>query len=235
MRHGKKALEGSKLRQSSSRVAWGNSYGWCVSTITGGAFCFLEVSQRAKIMIDSEKKNTSHIVKINPLFLGFVGIMVLVVLGLLFANKTQLLSKKLNSSTYDPAQSFNPDPSASAGSLSTKQIADSDPIVSCGPGVHSGQYISDRQSNCKNYVDCGLYDEKGNTTWTLMLNDVCNKKHNEKNANTDNGSSTNDSIDFRSVECEFHGEFPYSRYLSNFDDCRCYRADVGISPHSFQG
>ncbi len=56
---------------------------------------------------------------------------------------------------------------------------DPDPVVNCGPGVNSKQYVKDRASNCKNYVDCGL---SGNTVYTLMLNTECEKKHAEENS-----------------------------------------------------
>ncbi len=83
----------------------------------------------------------------------------------------------------------SPLPSSSGDSLNINTTAldvgssptTANPIVSCGPGVHSGQYIKDKQSVCKNYVDCGL---NNNTTWTLMLNDTCNKKHSAETTNT---------------------------------------------------
>lgn len=54
---------------------------------------------------------------------------------------------------------------------------DPDPIVNCGPGQNSGQYVKDRRSNCINYVDCGF----ANNVWTLMLKSECDEKHAEAN------------------------------------------------------
>ena len=55
---------------------------------------------------------------------------------------------------------------------------DPDPIVNCGPGENSGQYVEDRSSNCKNYTDCGL---NNNTVWIMMLKADCDIKHVEQN------------------------------------------------------
>src|SRR3990167_5154622 len=64
----------------------------------------------------------------------------------------------------------------SSPNVSPSPKAVSDPIVNCGPGVNSGQYVKDKQSNCKNYVDCGI--NVGSTvTWTMMLKSECDKKH----------------------------------------------------------
>jgi len=74
-----------------------------------------------------------------------------------------------------PLPSYSP----TSPPLPTKTTyVDPDPIINCGPGQNSKQYVKDRSSNCKNYVDCGL---SGNTVWTLMLNTECNKKHAEEN------------------------------------------------------
>jgi hypothetical protein len=60
----------------------------------------------------------------------------------------------------------------------TTAYVDSDPIVNCGPGQISKQYVKDRSSKCVNYVDCGL---NGNSVYTLMLKTECDKKHAESN------------------------------------------------------
>jgi hypothetical protein len=66
-------------------------------------------------------------------------------------------------------------------SLPPQGTPNPDPIVNCGPGVNSKQTVRDKQSNCKNYVDCGLYDAKGNIGWTMILKSECDKKHAEVN------------------------------------------------------
>lgn len=68
----------------------------------------------------------------------------------------------------------------------TKVHINPDPIVDCGPGKYSGQYVKDKRSNCQNYVDCGLNND---TIWTLMLKTECDKKHAEQTANSNNNSS----------------------------------------------
>ena len=56
---------------------------------------------------------------------------------------------------------------------------EADPIVNCGPGSTSKQYVKDRSSNCPNYVDCGL---NNNSVYTMMLKTECAKKHAEENS-----------------------------------------------------
>lgn len=72
---------------------------------------------------------------------------------------------------------------------------DPDPIVNCGPGVNSKQYVKDRQSNCKNYIDCGL---NGNTVYTMMLKTECDKKQVEETSkNNSNNNSPSDKASDR--------------------------------------
>jgi len=52
---------------------------------------------------------------------------------------------------------------------------DPDPVISCGPGQNSGQYVKDKRSNCINYVDCEL----NNNTYSLMLKSECDTRHAE--------------------------------------------------------
>jgi len=54
----------------------------------------------------------------------------------------------------------------------TKAYVGQDPIVNCGPGQNSKQYVKVKQSDCKNYVDCGFL----NGSWDLMLKSECEKK-----------------------------------------------------------
>ncbi len=57
--------------------------------------------------------------------------------------------------------------------VDTRGYVDSDPIVDCGPGQNSGQYVKDKKSNCGNYVDCGFQDG----SWRMMLKSECDAKH----------------------------------------------------------
>ena len=77
----------------------------------------------------------------------------------------------------------------SSPNVSPSPKAVSDPIVNCGPGVNSGQYVKDKQSVCKNYVDCGL---NGNTVWTMMLKSECDKKQAEANSKPNNNTNISD-------------------------------------------
>lgn len=67
-------------------------------------------------------------------------------------------------------------------------IINNDPIINCGPGIHSKQYVKDKASNCKNYVDCGL---NNNTVWTMMLKSDCDKKHAMTNTNNIYSNTSN--------------------------------------------
>lgn len=69
-----------------------------------------------------------------------------------------------------------------ATTVSKKTVVNNDPIVNCGPGQISKQYVKDKTSNCKNYVDCGL---NNNTVYTMMLKTECDKKHSETNQKND--------------------------------------------------
>lgn len=77
--------------------------------------------------------------------------------------------------------------STSTPIFSPKTYVETDPIVNCGPGVNSKQYIRDRTSNCKNYVDCGL---NNNTVWVLMLKSECDKKHVNSQITVNNNGAT---------------------------------------------
>lgn len=70
-----------------------------------------------------------------------------------------------------------------ATSVGKKIVVNNDPIVNCGPGQTSKQYVKDKASNCKKYVDCGL---NNNTVYTMMLKTECDKKHAEANQNNTN-------------------------------------------------
>lgn len=52
-----------------------------------------------------------------------------------------------------------------------KTYIDPNPITNCGPGQNSGQYVKDKQSNCKNYVDCQI-----GTTWKLLTREKCTQE-----------------------------------------------------------
>lgn len=102
--------------------------------------------------------------------------------------------RQLKGSTLGIKSTISSTPTSTTTSTSTstttstpKPYDDSDPIVNCGPGVNSKQYVKDRASNCKNYVDCGL---NNNTMWSLMLKTECNKKHEESQL-TNNKDTTN--------------------------------------------
>lgn len=79
-----------------------------------------------------------------------------------------------------------PIPTDSTSPTLKPMYTDPDPVINCGPGQNSKQYIKDRSSNCKNYVDCGF----NNNTWTLMLKTECDKKHAEENSKS-NSNITN--------------------------------------------
>ena len=88
----------------------------------------------------------------------------------------------------------------------TKAYVDPDPIVNCGPGQNSKQYIKDKQSNCINYVDCGFL----NGTWALMLKNECNKKQSAEYQNKLLQLSTN-SVGSVSISCATeYGTYTYS-------------------------
>lgn len=105
--------------------------------------------------------------------------------GFLGYKEYQLKQKTLGVETSMPT--VIPSTPTPLPTATTKPYVNPDPIVNCGPGVNSKQYIKDKQSNCKNYVDCGL---NNNTTWTLILKTECDKKHAEANQNTTTNTTT---------------------------------------------
>lgn len=80
--------------------------------------------------------------------------------------QTISVSPTILPTTPSPKPTSTPEPKA-------VKTTDLDPITNCGPGQYSKQYIRDKSSNCKNYVDCGL---QNNTVYTLMLKAECDKR-----------------------------------------------------------
>lgn len=117
-------------------------------------------------------------------------LILLVFVGMLIGQKTGLIAG-LKDTKHTV---FNPSPFVLPSNQSTPQIsiksANPDPIVNCGPGRTSGQYVKDKQSRCKDYVDCGL---NGNTVWTMMLKSECDKKHAEQVAKNNQAKGSSNS------------------------------------------
>ncbi len=99
-----------------------------------------------------------------------------------YKNNTQLSLKTM--------QTLSPTPTITPLKKSKSVIANSDSIIDCGPGVNSKQYVKDKSSECKNYIDCGLYDSTNKVIWTLMLKSECDKKQSEAK-NKINSNPTN--------------------------------------------
>lgn len=114
-------------------------------------------------------------------------------------------------------------PTPEASITNTKKTkSNSDPIINCGPGDTSKQYVKDKSSNCKNYVDCGL---NNNTVWTLMLKTECDKKHAEE---TQKGTQQSQNqakqpTQGSSVYC-WNNTYGYAYYTSSGDQCNLENA-----------
>ncbi|MFC1625241.1 hypothetical protein ACFL15_02620 [Patescibacteria group bacterium] len=123
------------------------------------------------------------------------------------------LSKENKTSSPTPTVTPTSKPTKTPISV-PKVTSNPDPIVDCGPGVNSGQYVKDKASNCKNYVDCGL---NNNTVWTMMLKSECEQKQ----ANENNGKSNS------TIKCELS----YGTYYLSEELCNQYKANqVGGYP-----
>src|SRR3989344_5960102 len=109
--------------------------------------------------IPKKRRATRKTKKSNKLFdiLLLVILVILIYVGFLIFGK-MLISNLVNQRSQEKAQ------------LILLPTIDPDPIVNCGPGENSGQYVEDRRSNCKNYTDCGL---NNNTVWIMMLKADC--------------------------------------------------------------
>jgi hypothetical protein len=98
------------------------------------------------------------------------------------------ISPIISPSTDDYTHSNTVEAAPTGQTQTYQQTADSDPVVECGPGENSGQYVKDKSSNCKKYVDCGL---NNNTNWSMMLKSECDAKHSQQSStNTSNTTST---------------------------------------------
>lgn len=194
-----------------------------VLEIAGGVLFFLLFIISLAV---STKLRFLRAFKIN-LNLAFIAVLLLVIIGLLVKNS----SNNTNSSSTQPSfylsstpiEIITPslEPSTSATSLNKNVQQTQDPVVNCGPGEHSKQYVKDKQSNCKNYVDCGL---NGNTTWSLMLNTECNKKHTEENTFLQmNTTQTTQKSQGNNTYC-YDNANGYSYYTSSGDQCNLNNA-----------
>ncbi len=146
----------------------------------------------------------------------------LLILGLLVASKNNglFLNSKISSSPIPINQTvYSPVPSATPVAITKQKVVpDLDPIVDCGPGQNSGQYIKDKQSNCKNYIDCGFL---GNV-WKLEPVDVCKKLQKQE---TDKINSYNQPIQKITLNCIIDGQ-NYVEYGSTTEQAQKYCDDL---------
>lgn len=127
---------------------------------------------------DHKKSNLGKRIFKSPFtYVSFLFVVIL----FLFSSKIETLNESINElqsnatnkSIREILQSITPIPTTQI----TQKYNNPDPIVNCGPGEHSRQYVKDNSSNCKNYVDCGLSND---TVWTMMIKSECDKKHAEE-------------------------------------------------------
>lgn len=112
----------------------------------------------------------------------FIGAVVDQELATVEINQEQVLGQEVQTTAVPlPTKTATPTPKPTPHKVTT--YIDPDPIVNCGPGVISKQYVKVKSSQCKNYVDCGL---NNNTTYNLILKTECDRLHAEENARVTN-------------------------------------------------
>lgn len=120
----------------------------------------------------------------DKLLIGCIVILLLVVMYLFGKSQSLILgSNQIQEPTPTVAI---PTETPLPESPTPKTYIDSDPIVNCGPGINSKQYVKDRSSNCKNYTDCGL---NGNTVYTMMLKAECTQKQAEESSKSNSNNT----------------------------------------------
>lgn len=140
------------------------------------------------------KKDSKEIVKKlyvqkDKVLIGCIVFLLLIVMYLFGKNQSLFLgSNQLQQPTQTPTPTIESVIETPTPTTQTT-YTDSDPIVSCGPGNNSKQYVKDRQSNCKYYVDCQFSDK----TWTFMLKTECDKKQAEQNSETNSANPPSNS------------------------------------------
>jgi hypothetical protein len=135
-----------------------------------------QVKKKAKKKKSDNFANVKHGALVSSVVgLSIIGILLLVAL---LAKGTSIISGSSTEQASTPPIEATSAPVIESPTPTTAPVyVDPDPIVNCGPGQNSGQYVKDKQSNCKNYVDCGF----SNNVWTLMLSSECDKKHADAN------------------------------------------------------
>ena len=136
------------------------------------------------------------------------------------------------------APTETPEPTEEPEVQGDQATYDPDPIVSCGPGANSGQYVKDKSSNCKNYVDCGL---NNNTVWTMMLKSTCDSKHAEQSANSGNKNTQVQNrppsgSNYITIPCStvFGANFGYGLNQGEAEsNCRDIQARARVSKSAF--
>lgn len=177
-----------------------------------------------------EQKKRQRIFKKSILVEVFVILIILVVLSTSDNALSHILgiSNQVEPTLIPTMQIPNESPTDVPTSQQIEPVyVDPDPIVNCGPGQNSKQYVKDRSSNCKNYVDCGF---SNNTVYVMMLNSECNKKHAEENSQNANNYPP----------CTVY--YKYSGYSKTYNymspaDCSYWqeRASISTQPLSIPG
>lgn len=81
----------------------------------------------------------------------------------------------------------------------TPFVVDTDPVVQCGPGINSKQYVTVRRSECFAYVDCEL-----NGSWNLIPKTKCDALQGLGQTNTTQ-NSTLPSSQTSLIDCTVNG------------------------------
>lgn len=129
----------------------------------------------------------NSILQKNKILIGVILFLTFIVVYLLGKSQSLLLGINEVQKPTPTIEQSTPTPTYMPSPTTSNTYYDPDPIVNCGPGQISKQYVKDRSSNCKNYTDCGL---NNNTLYTLMLISECEKKHAESSSNNQTKSTT---------------------------------------------